>query len=413
VRGGAVATIEPIESRGGLVTTMPNPLASVEQRLPERLVSLDVFRGVVIAAMILVTDNGSSKFRYRQLGHAVWTNPTFTDMIAPAFLFMVGVAIPYSFASRGMRGISRGAIAWSIARRSVLLFLLGIALNELPVIRWQTLHYNGILQLVARCYFLGAMLYLALQRARPPMRAAVVAAVAFLFVAIYAALLKYYPVPGYGAGRFDMFGNLAAYVDRTVVGVKHMGMYYVVPGRGVSFDPNGLLLTIPAVFSTLAGILAGMMLKSSATERRRLLGMVGTGVLLTIAGYALDGWTPMIKNIWTSTYALFATGVSLLTFAAIYLVIDVQRWRRGLAPVLILGTNAILAFAVSTILTRALTNHLIKTSARVAPRQWMFDHLFGTWLPPYAASLAYAVAIVGINILLVYPFYRKRIFLKL
>jgi predicted acyltransferase len=378
-----------------------------------RLLSLDVFRGFVIASMILVTDPGTYKYKYHQLGHALWTHPTCTDMIAPAFLFMVGVAIPFSFTSSTKRGVSRAALFWRICRRSVLLTLLGLALNELPVFRWHTLHYNGILQLVGRCYFISAMLYLALLYAEPRRRAAIIAVVAFGSLALYAALLKFVPVPGYGVGDFGMIGNLPAYVDRALLGVNHMGAYYRVPGYGVAFDPNGLLITVSASFSTLIGVLAGVISSSEKSARWKLVGFVGAGTFLLFLGLALNPWTPMIKNIWTATYALFSTGVSLLAFYVVYWIIDLRRFRRGLTPLLILGTNAILAFSLSTVVTRLLGIHFLQNDSITSPHQWMFDHVFLPWLPPYVASLTYALLIVVFNILLVYPFYRKRIFLRL
>lgn len=380
---------------------------------PSRLASLDVFRGFVIAAMILVTDPGSSRYKYHQLGHALWTSPTCTDMIAPAFLFMVGMAIPFSFATRLKADAGRAAIAWKVFRRTVLLFLLGMALNDLPAPHWHTLHINGILQLVARCYFFGAMLYLLLLPTSTARRASTIALVGTGILILYWMLLKLVPVPGFGTGNFGMIGNLPAYVDRTVLGVNHMGRYYSVPGYGVAFDPNGLLLTISATFSTLAGILAGMALRSRYTAMRTLAILAASGAVMMALGLALHPWTPMIKNIWTSTYALFSTGVSLLAFAFLYWLIDIRRWRRGITPFLVLGTNAILAFSLSTILSRLLASHFLQHGVRTSARQWMFDHVLRPVLPPYVASLAYAVLIVAVNIALVYPLYRRRIFLKI
>jgi predicted acyltransferase len=372
-----------------------------------RLVSLDVFRGLVIAGMILVTDPGTYSHTFHQLRHAEWMGATATDMIFPAFLFMVGVAIPFSFASRTQEGATRIALILRILRRSVTLFVLGLAVNGFPFYDWHTLRIPGILQRIAICYLVCALLYLFCKRAT------LLAAIAFATLAIYWAILKFAPVPGIGAGQLDSYGNFPAYVDRAVFGINHLWAYGLTPGRGVTYDPEGILSTIPALFTTLAGILAGDWLRTDKPDRTKAFGLALPGIALILIGLALSPLLPLNKRILTPTFALFSTGVALTVFAAIYVLVDLYRLRRGLTPFLILGTNAILAFVLSSILTTLLALNFIADGIRTSAHSWANDHLFAPWLTPNLASLAYACAIVALNTLLVYPLYRKRVFLKL
>ena len=387
---------------------------------PGRIVSLDVFRGIVIGAMILVTDPGTYNYVYSQLRHADWMGVTATDIIFPSFLFMVGVSIPFSFASRMGRGASRASLALHALQRSAVLILLGLAVNGFPDYNWHTLRIPGILQRIALCYLCSSLLYLLgtqagpkAETARSSARVVLISSVALSALALYWAMLKLVPVPGIGAGHLDSFGNLPAYIDRSVFGVNHLWAWGLTPVRGVTYDPEGILSTLPAMFSTLIGILAG---EWSVTHRRewvKAAGLALMGVLLILAGWWLSPLLPLNKRIWTSTFALFSTGVSLLAFAVVYFVVDVWRCRRGITPALILGTNAILAFVVSSVITSLLSLHFVWHGMSETPHEWLNDRLFVSWLPVYPASLGYAIVIVLLNILLIYPLYRKRIFVRI
>ena len=372
-----------------------------------RLVSLDVLRGLVIAGMILVTDPGTYSHTYHQLRHADWMGATATDMIFPAFLFMVGVAVPFSFASRAQLGATRTTLVLRIFRRSVALFVLGLAVNGFPFYDWHTLRIPGILQRIAVCYLICSLLYLFGKRS------ALLAAVALATLVIYWAILKFAPVPGIGAGQLDSYGNFPAYVDRAVFGIHHLWAYGLTPGRGVTYDSEGILSTIPALFSTLAGILAGDWLRTSRPGRSKALGLVLPGIALILIGLALSPLMPLNKRILTPTFALFSTGVALTVFAFIYVLVDLYRLRRGLTPLLVLGTNAILAFVLSSMLTSLLALQFKAGGITTSSHGWANDHLFAPWLSPNLASLAYACAIVAFNMLLIYPLYRKHVFLKL
>jgi predicted acyltransferase len=374
------------------------------EKLPSRLVSLDVFRGIVIAGMILVTDPGTYSYVYSPLRHAEWMGATATDMIFPAFLFMVGLSISFSFASQVKRGASRTTLVQRLLRRSLVLFVLGLVLNGFPDYNLGTLRIPGILQRIAICYLCSAALYLfAIRRMR------LMAGVAFGLLAVYWVLLKLVPVPGVGPGHLDSFGSLPAYIDRQVFGINHLWIWGLTPGKGVTYDPEGLLSTLPAMFSTLAGIVAGDWIRSDSPARKKALGLAIAGCALVIAGLLLSQFLPLNKRIWTSTFALLSTGVSVAAFAALYAVIDLSGFRRWLLPAKILGTNAILAFTLSTVITSLLDRiHL----QGLTMHEWLYQKLFASWLSPYPSSLAYAIVIVLLNILLLYPLYQRRLFVR-
>ena len=374
------------------------------EKLPGRLVSLDVFRGIVIAAMILVTDPGTYSYVYSPLRHAEWMGATATDMIFPAFLFMVGLSISFSFASQIKRGATRAMLVQRLLRRSVVLFVLGLVLNGFPDFHLATLRIPGILQRIAVCYLCSGALYLFATR-----RMRLLAGVGFGLLAVYWALLKLAPVPGIGPGHLDTFGSLPAYIDRQVFGVDHLWIWGLTPGKGVTYDPEGILSTLPAMFSTLAGIVAGEWMRSGFPGRTKVLRLAAAGCALVIAGLLLSPLLPLNKRIWTSTFALLSTGVSVAMFAALYAVIDLGGFRRGLLPAKILGTNAILAFTLSTIITSLLDRiHLHGLTLH----EWLYQNLFASWLSPYPSSLAYAIVIVLLNILLLYPLYQRRLFVR-
>jgi len=386
-----------------------------------RIVSLDVFRGLAVAGMILVTDPGTYGAVYWPLLHAPWNGWTPTDMIFPGFLFAVGVAITLSFASRIERGYDRSRLARHVLFRSIVVFLLGLLINGFPDYNLHTIRIPGVLQRIALCYLCGALLYLGISQAgsrtneqQRTRRIAIVGSIAAILLAIYWALLKLVSVPDFGAGRLDSLGNIGAYIDRSLLGTRHMWAYGLTPGHGVTFDPEGLLSTLPAIASLLIGIVAGEWLRTGYSKNQKSLTLAGAGLVLVLAGWLLHPLLPINKKLWTSTFALFSSGVSLLVFSTLYAVLDIKRWRWWTLPALVFGTNAILAFALSNVIT-TLTDRIhvhLQNGSALTLHNWVYSYGFATWLQPVNASLAYAITIVLLNLVLVYPLYRRRIFLR-
>jgi predicted acyltransferase len=380
-----------------------------------RLLSLDVFRGIVITGMILVTDPGTYAHTWHQFRHAEWNGATATDMIFPAFLFMVGLAIPFSIGSRAELGTSSTRSALRIIRRSIALFLLGLGINGFPDYVWTTLRLPGILQRIAVCYALCAFLYLSVRERKQRDRTVVFVSVSVFLLAGYWAMLKLIEVPGIGRGHLDPYGVLPAVVDRAVFGANHLWQWGIRTDGKITYDPEGLLSTLPALVPTLVGMIVGDRVRppqsaSLASIRTLWLKLFLLGVGLIVIGLALSPWQPINKSIFTSTFSVLSTGVSLCVFSLLYACVDDYGLRRGMTPALILGTNAILAFVVSSIITTMLDR--IHVSG-VNLHAYLYEHFFAPWLPPTLGSHTYAVAIVLLNIGLIYPLYRRRIFLRL
>ena len=383
---------------------------------PERLISLDVFRGLTIAGMILVTDPGTYSAVYWPLLHANWNGWTPTDMIFPSFLFIAGVSLVFSFAARMRRGATKAQLIGHMAQRSLLLILVGLFLNAFPFFQLHTLRIPGILQRIALCYFLGGLLYLAAlkkdgddQKTNTGLILGVVAAI----LAVYWALLKFYPVPGFGPNRLDSLGYLGAYMDRKIFGINHLWAWGLTPGYGVTYDPEGILSTFPALTNLLVGILAGERLRSEESNSRKFWEFAIIGIVLMFVGGFLNPLFPINKRIWTSTFAILSIGFSFLALAVCYWIVDIRRWRGWAYPALVLGTNAIFAFGLSTIITSLVDALVIHANNTSMSLHVLGNQMFAEWLSPIHASLAYAICIVALNVALVAPLYHKKIFLKL
>jgi predicted acyltransferase len=294
-------------------TTQFSPSESSSAWLKEdRLISLDALRGLAVAGMILVTDPGTYSAVYWPLLHAQWDGATPTDMIFPAFLFAVGVAIPFAFASRVERGQNRARLARHVLVRSIIIFFIGLAINGFPDYNLHTIRIPGVLQRIALCYLCGSLIYLGIgrtdgekTRSQESQRIMVLAGIAAFLLAAYWALLKLVPVPGFGPGRLDSMGNVGAYLDRSIFGIRHLWVWGITPGFGVTFDPEGLLSTIPAISTLMIGMLAGDWLRTDHARPRKVLTLAGVGIILVLIGWLLQPLLPLNKKLWTSTFALF------------------------------------------------------------------------------------------------------------
>ena len=396
-----------------------------------RLLSLDVMRGITIAAMILVTDPGTYSAVFPPLLHAAWQGATPTDMIFPAFLFMVGVSTVFSIEGRLHRGATCGRLIAHILLRAVVLIVLGLLVNGFPFYDLYHLRIPGVLQRIALCYATSALLYLAISRpvgenpalaARAQSRSTRTAVELATLIAVilvgYWTLLHYFPVPGFGPARYDSVGYLGAYIDRAVFTTRHLWAWGLTPGYGVTYDPEGLLSTLPAIANTLLGVLAGVWLRMPRPARSKAADLLYFGALLFLVAWPLSSLMPINKRIWTSTFGLLSGGISLLVLGVLYWLLDLRRTPRWTGPVIdflrIFGTNAIAAFVLSSFITATLDAiHFDIAGAAMSLHQAAHRYLFASWLPPRIGSLAYAFAIVALNAGLLYPLYRKHIFLRI
>ncbi len=365
--------------------------------------------------MILVNDPGSWSHIYPPLEHAEWNGWTPTDLIFPFFLFIVGVSLTLSFASRIARGVTRRSLMIHVVRRSAVIFLLGLFLNGFPDFDLGSIRIMGVLQRIALCYLAAGLLYLATfqtervpggpDRVRANLR--VTAAVAIALLIGYWALMTFVPVPGYGAGHLGKDDNLGAYVDRTLMG-GHLW------SESVTWDPEGFLSTLPAIASLLIGILAGEWLRSDRRAQRKVAVLAAAGFVLLVAGRLLHPYFPINKNLWTSTFVLFTGGFAMLALAACYWIVDVRAWRAWTPPFLVFGMNAILAYAVAAIVSEVSTDFefLHFQGRETTLHGWLYDRFFVPHANPMNASLAFGIFFVFVIFLLMWPLYRGKVFLR-
>jgi predicted acyltransferase len=364
----------------------------------ERLSSLDAFRGLAIAAMILVNNPGSWKFVYPILRHAEWHGWTPTDLIFPFFLFAVGVSLALSLSRRREERIAAASIYFKIFSRALIIFGLGLFLHLFPMFHWATMRIPGVLQRIAVCYLFAALIYL-------PSGKWARLGVILVLLAGYWLALKFVPVPGYGAGVLDYHGNLAGYLD-----TKLLAGHLYRP----EFDPEGLLSTLPAIATVLLGTLAGNLLLSTKTYVRKAAVLFGYGVVLTGLGLFLHPFFPINKQLWTSTYVLFSAGAALLILGLFVLMMEVFRFKTWAYPFLVLGSNAIAVFTASTLMTKILTWIRVGATGKTQTLySWIYERAFASWAGSMAGSLAFAMFYVLLWIFILIPLYRHKVYIKI
>jgi predicted acyltransferase len=387
-------------------TTFTTP--NVNTAKPQRLISLDVLRGLTIAFMILVNNNGNEAAAYWPLKHAAWNGFTPTDLVFPTFLFLVGVTTVFSTASRLAQGASRQSLFLHVVRRSVVLYLLGIVVNSFPYFHLHTMRFYGVLPRIAICYLIVASLYLVC----PTWRA--MAAVAAVALVGYWILMRFVPVPGYGLpGRdiplLDRDANLVAWLDRKIFSASHLYEH--------TRDPEGLISTLPSVATTLFGVLTGMWLRTQRGLKAKVAGIAIAGVSGVFLGGLWNLSFPINKKLWTSSYVLFAGGLSLLLLALCLLVVDLsgdrsaKRSRRGfLSFFLVFGTNAISAYVFSELLQS--TFSVIHPRQGMNLQQWLFWSIQHVVSNQAFASLLYSIGFVAVCWIPTSMLYRRNIFIK-
>lgn len=373
-----------------------------------RLVSLDVFRGITILGMIMVNNPGTWSAMYGPLRHADWHGWTPTDLIFPFFLFIVGVAIVYANAGKLSKGISKSELVTSAGKRSLILFGLGLFMAAYPVFTFDPefgfragldkLRIMGVLQRIAVCYFAATIIFLYF-------KPRAMSIWLFSFVVVYWLAMTFIPVPVHGAGLFDdKINNLAAYIDRAVLG-EHMWV-----GTGRQWDPEGFLSTFPAISTTLIGVWAGLILRNKEyDETRKVAELMIVGSLLIVLGYVWDWHFPINKGIWSSSYAVFTGGQGMVGLALCYWFVDVKGQKSWTQPFVVYGVNAITVFVMSGLIARTLG---IFQVGDVSVQRWIFLTFFDSWLSTINASLVYSLVWVFAWYLILHLMYRKNIILK-
>lgn len=366
-----------------------------------RLLSLDIFRGMTIAAMILVNNPGSWSHVYSPLLHAEWHGATVTDWIFPFFIFIVGVAIAYALGKRKQQGADRKRLVRKILVRTAIIFGIGLFLNAFPFFNLSGLRIPGVLQRIALVYGVTALLFL-YQTPRQLLYTGIACLLG------YWALMTLVPVPGVGAPSLAPSENLGAWLDRTLLG-GHLW------SQSKTWDPEGLLSTVPALATSISGILTGLWLRKPRKDADKVAALMVVGTVLLGVSLIWDLAFPINKQLWTSSYVLYTSGIAMLLLGVIYWLVDMKGYRAWAQPFVVYGTNALFVFVLSGLVAKML--YTIKWTANngevISAKTWLtqtvFDPLFAS---PYNASLAFAIANVLFFWLLSWILYRRKIFIK-
>jgi predicted acyltransferase len=370
-----------------------------------RLVSLDVFRGLTIGAMVLVNNPGTWSAIYPPLDHAEWHGWTFTDTIFPFFVFIMGIAIPIALEKRKAAGQVGAGLYLKLLQRTAALFGLGLFLAIFPFYNWMEGHWidptklriMGVLQRLALCYLFASLLFLWL-----PPRA--------LLGAAFALLLAYWGIMMIGAqGDLSKEGNFSGLIDRMILGPNHMwkGSPY--------FDPEGILSTLPAISTCLFGVMTGRLVASHQSDTAKVAEMFVWGFALLALGWMWSAFFPINKNLWTSSYSVFMSGLAMCVLGACYWIIDIRGWKAWTGPFVIFGVNALALFVGSGMMGRLL-NMIPGGSAPdgklVSLKSVIYTNLFEPLASPMNASLMYAICFIGVWLFLMWLLYRKGIYIK-
>ena len=364
-----------------------------------RLLSLDFFRGFAVAGMILVNNPGSWAHVYPPLLHAQWHGWTPTDLIFPFFLFIVGVSISLALTGMQTHGIGKNDLFKKVFRRSLIIFALGLFLSGFPFFDLSTLRIPGVLQRIALCYLFASIIFL-----NGSVRTQVIWTFGLLLT--YWAAMEWFPVPEIGAGSYEKAANFSAWLDNMLLS-GHMW------SQSITWDPEGVFSTLPAISTTLFGVLTGHLLLSEKTQTDKSTRLLIWGVIAIAGGYVWSHWLPINKSLWTSSYAVLMSGISMVLLSGAYYLIDIKGWRAGIKPFQVYGMNAITVFVLSGVIGRLLS--LIKWQSgdyMITLKEWLMNTFFNSWLSPINASLAYALCFVLISYLAMYWLYRKNIFIK-
>lgn len=375
-----------------------------------RLLSLDVFRGITIAGMVLVNNPGTWSAIYKPLEHAEWNGWTPTDFVFPFFLFIVGISITLALGKRvETNGVDKG-VYLKIVRRTLLIFGLGLFLATFPFYNFtkgewldiSTVRIMGVLQRIAVCYLVASLIFIHTNWKKQVF-------IALGLLILYWLLMTLTPVPGCEITTFnDKACNLAAYLDRTILTENHIWRSAKV------YDPEGLLSTIPAIATTIAGILCGHWLRVRRDDIEKVAGMFFFGVALVAAGWYWGLFFPINKALWTSSYVVFTAGLALCFLGFCYWLIDIKGYKLWTKPFVIFGVNALALFVGSGIMARILG--LIKVpgpeGASISLQSWIFTNIFLPLAAPINASLMYAICFILVWLFLMWLLYRKNIYIK-
>ena len=367
-----------------------------------RLRSLDFFRGLTVAGMILVNDPGDWSHIYAPLEHSKWNGCTPTDLVFPFFLFIVGVSIVFAMAAKKMDPANHRSLILKALRRSVTIYLIFLILALIPNFDFHHVRLLGVLPRIAIVFFICTVIFIKTSRKTQ----------LWIFWSIliaYYVIMNFIPVPGIGTSNLEPATNLAAWLDTVLLTPDHMWS-----GSKI-FDPEGILSTLPSVSTCLLGVLTGTWLqRKDRNPENKVAWLFSIAVLLVIGGLIWDGFFPMNKALWTSSFVLFTGGLAMITLTLSYWLIDVNGRQKYTEPFVAFGSNAIVIYVVSGYLPELIGAIRVTDGGQPSNAwQYVYHHLFESWLTPINASLASALVYVIILSIPMIFMYRKKIFIRI
>lgn len=374
----------------------------------KRLLSLDFFRGATVAAMILVNNPGDWGHIYSPLEHAEWNGCTPTDLVFPFFLFIVGVSIAYAMGSKKNDPATHNKTILKAFKRSLILFGLGLFLSLFPKVftdpieAFQTVRIPGVLQRIAVVFFISSVLFLK-NSEKGLFRIAVV------ILAVYWILMTFVPVPGVGFPNLEKETNLGAWLDRTLLTEAHLWK------MAKTWDPEGILSTVPAIATGLFGVLTGIYLKrKDVDEPTKVAWLFSAGIAAVVLGLLWGLAFPINKSLWTSSYVLFCAGLAIMVLALAYWIIDIKQYSAFTPPFVAYGVNAITVFFLSGLIPRLLNMVMISNAdgTNIGLQSWLYERFFKPNFAPVNASLAWAVCFNLFWFIILWIMYRKKIIIK-
>jgi predicted acyltransferase len=366
--------------------------------MKERLHSLDVFRGITVAAMILVNNPGSWDSVYPPLLHAQWHGCTPTDLIFPFFLFIVGVSIHFAYEPKLKEGLTQKNLL-KILRRTLTIFLLGMMLALVPKFNFATVRIPGVLQRISLVFLFCSLIYFKtnwLSQIR----------VALILLVGYFVLMTMVPVPGVGEANLEPETNLGAWLDRLLLN-GHLW------AQSKTWDPEGLLSTVPAIATGILGMLTGQLFSKISEPTEKVTWLFFIGAILIVTGLAWGLVFPINKALWTSSYVLYTAGIAMQFLAACYWLIDVQGIKKWSTPFIYYGTNAIFVFVASGLLAKLLLRtKLGEGDNEISLWSFIYQNLYASWLSPKNASLGFALTLILFFLAILWQMYKRKIFVK-
>lgn len=359
-----------------------------------RLISLDAMRGFTIAAMILVNFPGNGDHVFAPLMHSVWNGLTPTDIIAPFFLFIVGVSIAIAYTKRLEKGLPKGDMYKKIIVRSFKIFAVGIFLNLLPDFNFAEIRWTGTLPRIAIVFLVCALIFLNTKWKTQ-------AWIGGGILVAYWLAMTLIPTPGEGKVMLERGVNLANWIDSQYM-----------PGKmwQGTWDPEGILSTFPSIVSGITGMLAGVLMLSKKTREMKVIWLMVIGFFMTFAGYLWGLTFPVNENIWTSSFVFVTSGIAFMSLGAFYFLVDMKGYTYGTKPGIIFGANAITVYVLGDVLS--LLFYGLKIGGQ-SLNMHFFDAFTAIGMAPKLASMIYAILFVCVLFIPAYIMYKKKIFIKL